>query len=688
MKSCIFPTINSQRYAQNKPRNNNSRLGMINVNLSSCNARITNYAKKGWIEDARKLFDQMPERDVITWTAMVSGYSQNGRVDDARNLFDKMPQRNVISWTAMLSGYVQNGRIEEACILFSQMPEKNVVSWTTMLAGYIQEGKLELAHDLFDRMPEKNVVSWNAMITAYAQKGGIETARKLFDEMPERDIISWTSIVAGYAQNGRICDARKLFDRMPMRNVVSWNAMIAGYAQNGEVDVARQLFDKMSERNLESWNAMIAGYIENDKLHDARHLFDIMPARNVVSWTAMITGYAQSEERGEALKIFSEMQRSGAIPSRVTFVNILSACASLAALEQGKQLQGYATQMGLQRDVFVGSALVSMYAKCGCIDNAREMFDEVPARDVVSWNAMIAGYAQHGYGIDALNMLEEMQKAGIKPNDATFIGVLTACSHAGLVDEGLRFFESMEKVHCIIPRADHYACMIDLLGRAGRLEEAKGFVYNSRCEPNPSMWGALLGACRIHGNIELGKLAAERLFELEPENSGTYVLLSNIYAAYDRWEDAKKMRTMMKHRGLKKQPGCSWIEVKSKVHTFFLGDRSHPESEQIYSTLYSLDRQMKLAGYVPNTSLVLHDVEEELKEQILNQHSEKLAIAFGIIRIPRHMPIRIFKNLRVCGDCHIVTKFISKIAEREIVVRDGSRFHHFKDGFCSCGDYW
>lgn len=287
-----------------------------------------------------------------------------------------------------------------------------------------------------------------------------------------------------------------------------------------------------------------------------------------------------------------------------------------------------------------------------------------------------------------LRFFDDMQRTGMKPNDVTFIGVLCACSHAGLVDQGLYYFDSIEQVHCITPRADHYACIIDLLGRAGRVEEAKNIANNAKCEPNPSMWGALLGACRIHGNMELGKLAAERLFELEPKNAGTYVLLSNIYAADDRWEDAARVRMMMKSRGLKKQPGCSWIEFKNKVHVFLVGDRSHAQSEQIYSTLESLDRQMKQAGYVPDTKLVLHDVEEELKEHILYQHSEKLAIVFGIINIPSGTPIRIFKNLRVCVDCHTATKFISKIVEREIIVRDGSRFHHFKDGLCSCGDYW
>eukprot|EP01018_Ginkgo_biloba_P039899 Gb_02544 [translate_table: standard] len=690
-----------------------------NENVSSCNAMITRYLKNGRIEDARHVFDRMLKRDVVTWTAMVSGYAQNGKIEDARRLFDRMPERNVISWTAMISGYMRNGRFEEAQYLFDKMPERNIFIWNTMIAGYVQKGKIEFARELFEKMPERNVVSWNAMITAYARQGRIEAAcqlfnempertvvswnamitayaqnarieaaRDLFDKMPKRNVISWTAMVTGYAQNGRINDARDLFDKMPKRNVVSWNAMIAGYAQNSRVDEARHLFDRMPERDVASWNSMIAGYVQNHRLEDAHQLFDRMSKRNVVSWTAMITGYLQNEHSEEALKTFSQMQMTGLKPDKATFTSILSASASLAALEYGKQLHQFIIKMALELDIYVRSALISMYAKCGCIDNARKMFDKISERDVVSWNAMIAGYAQHGYGNQAIQIFKEMQQEGMEPNIVTFIGVLSACSHAGLVDEGLRYFHSMVQDHSITPRADHYSCMIDLLGRAGRLEEAKKLISNATFEPSSSMWGALLGACRIHGNMELGRLAAERLFELEPKNAGRYMLLSNIYAAEGRWDDVAKVRIMMKNRGLRRQLGCSWIEIKNRVHVFLVGDRSHAQTEKIYSTLESLDRKMKQAGYIPNTNFVLHDVEEELKEHVLCHHSEKLAIAFGIINTPNRATVRIFKNLRVCGDCHTTTKFISKFVEREIVMRDSSRFHHFKDGFCSCGDYW
>jgi pentatricopeptide repeat protein len=294
----------------------------------------------------------------------------------------------------------------------------------------------------------------------------------------------------------------------------------------------------------------------------------------------------------------------------------------------------------------------------------------------------------HGQGDEALALFSQMQKAGLKPDAISFIAVLSACSHAGLVDEGREYFNRMSQDYCITPKVEHYSCMADLLGRAGHLGEAVELIDNMPLKPSIQAWGTLLSACRINGNVELAEYLAERIFDIDPENEAYHVLLSNIYAAAGRWDDVTKLRAMMKDSGLKKTPGCSLIQVRNRVYSFLVGDRSHPQSEKIYEMLENLSRQMKEAGYVPDTNVVLHNVEEEVKEDMLSCHSEKLAIAFGLINISPVAPIRIIKNLRVCGDCHSATKFISKIVKREIVVRDANRFHHFKDGLCSCGDYW
>eukprot|EP01018_Ginkgo_biloba_P016364 Gb_15262 [translate_table: standard] len=656
--------------------------------LVSWNAMITRYAKSKRIEDARQLFDRMPERNVITWTAMIAGYAQDGRIENARQLFDKMPERDVISWNAIVAGYAQNGRIDDARSLFDKMPVRNVASWNAMVTGYVQNGRIENARQLFDKMSIRNVVSWTAMITGYIQDSRMEDARQLFDNMPVRNVVSWTAMISGYAQEGRLEDARQLFDQMPTRDIVSWNAMITAYAQYGNIGEARQLFETMPEQDLTSWNALISGYANNGRIEDAHQVFVRMPERNAVSWTSIIAGYAQAGNGEEALKVFTEMLWVGMKPNQTTFASVLNACACAAALQQGKQVHEYIIKMGFESDVYVGNTLITMYAKCGRLHSARQAFDKMSEQNVVSWNAMIAGYAQHGHGNEALQLFEQMQIVGMKADDITFVSVLSACSHAGLVNEGWRYFDLMTKDYHMAARAEHYACMVDLLGRSGRLDEAEDFISRIPFEPNAAVWGALLGACRIHVNLKLGKYAAERLFELEPQKAAPYVLLSNIYAAAGRWADVANIRIMMKDKGVKKKPGFSWIEVKNRVHTFVAQDRSHPQTEEIYAMLERLSGKMEEAGYVPDTNFVLRDVEEEYKEHSLWYHSEKLAIGFGLLSTLPGTSIHIIKNLRVCGDCHTAIKFISKIVGREVIVRDANRFHHFNDGLCSCGDYW
>jgi pentatricopeptide repeat protein len=329
-----------------------------------------------------------------------------------------------------------------------------------------------------------------------------------------------------------------------------------------------------------------------------------------------------------------------------------------------------------------------MYARCGVVDAAHCLFINMPCVDAISWNAMIAALGQHGQGTQAIELFEEMLKEGILPDRISFLTVISACSHAGLVKEGRKYFDSMHNVYGVNPDEEHYARIIDLLCRAGKFSEAKEVMESMPFEPGAPIWEALLAGCRIHGNIDLGIEAAERLFELKPQHDGTYVLLSNMYAVAGQWNDMAKVRKLMRDRGVKKEPGCSWIEVENKVHSFLVGDANHPEVRQIYNYLEQLVLEMRKIGYVPDTKYVLHDVESDLKEHELSTHSEKLAVAYGFMKLPHGATVRVFKNLRICGDCHNAFKFMSKVVGREIVVRDGKRFHHFRDGKCSCGDYW
>eukprot|EP01018_Ginkgo_biloba_P002684 Gb_08253 [translate_table: standard] len=590
----------------------------------------------------------------------------------------------------------------------------------------LQEGKLVHAHMMKGGLESDRFLR-NHLLNMYAKCGSLAHAHKMFDKMPERNLISWNTLIGGYVQGGSVDDARRLFDKMPERNVVSWNAMVAGYTQHGNCEEALKLFGQMQkvgmrpdqftfgsvlracaslvaleqgkqvhvqvikwgfEADVFAGSALVHMYVRCKSIEEGREVFEKMPKRNVVSCNAMIAGCAQNGRDEEAMRIFYQMQLSGMQPNQVTFVSVVSSCANLATLEQGKRVHAYIIKTCTESYVSVGSALVSMYAKCGSIEDSHKVFTKMSEQDVVLWSAMIAGYALHGHGKEALELFEQMQQAGLKPNDITFVSILSACSHGGLEKEGHHYFDSMTRNHGIIPRVEHYTCMIDLLGRAGRLDEAEYFVSKMPLEPDAVVWKTLLGACRIHGNMDIAKRAAEMVLELDPQDAATYVLLSNIHAAVGRWDDAIKVRKTMADSGLKKEPGVSWIEVKNTVHPFFAGDKSHSQTDEIYASLEELTRKMKEVGYVPDTNFVLHDIEQEHKEYSLYHHSEKVAIAFGIISTPQGTPIRIIKNLRVCGNCHIAIKYISRIVGREIVVRDANRFHHFKDGLCSCGDYW
>lgn len=656
--------------------------------IVSWNIMITGCLRNRDLGYARYLFDKMPERDVVTWNAMLSGCAQNGYVNAAREIFDEMPNKNSISWNGILAAYVLNGRIEEGRRLFESKLDWETVSWNCLMGGYVKRHKLADARNLFNQMAEKDVVSWNTMISGYAQNGQLSEARRLFDESLVRDTFTWTAMVSGYVQNGMLDEARKFFDQMPEKNEVSWNAMISGYVQSKRLDSARELFEMMPCQNVSSWNTMITGYAQTGDIAHARYLFDTMPRRDSISWASIIAGYAQGGLSEEALNMFVEMRRAGEIFNRSSFTSTLTACADIAALELGMQVHGLLIKAGLHAGSYVGNALLAMYCKCGSIKEAYDSFDEIVEKDVISWNTMISGYARHGFGKEALEVFALMKEAGIKPDEITMVGVLSACSHTGLVDFGREYFDSMNRDYGIIANSQHYTCMIDLFGRAGRLDEAQDLMRNMPFEPDAATWGALLGASRIHGNAELGEKAAKIIFEMEPENPGMYVLLSNLYASSGRWEDVGQMRLKMRDRGVKKTPGHSWVEVQSKIHIFTAGDCLHPEKERIYAFLGDLDTQMKREGYVSSTKLVLHDVEEEEKEQMLRYHSERLAVAFGILTMPVGRPIRVIKNLRVCGDCHNAIKYISRIVRRLIILRDSHRFHHFSGGQCSCGDYW
>ncbi|CAK9203539.1 unnamed protein product, partial [Sphagnum troendelagicum] len=480
------------------------------------NNLLNMYTQCGSLPDACKLFDEMQRRNIDTWNAMIRGFAEQGHFEDAlkdaRGVFDGMQKRDVVSWNAMIAGYSRQNLHEDAFSLFDEMQTAGIVptkfTMTSILGACCSPAALEQGKQ----------------IHACCSKAGFES-----------DIRVGTALVSMYAKCGSVVDAKKVFDKMPTRNTFSWTAMIRAYAREGM-------------------------YAKCGSMEDAHRIFDSMPQRNVVSWTAMISGYAQQNHSKAAIEVFSQMQREGVKPDRVTFISILDACANLAALQKGKSIHAQILKAGLDSDNGVEIALVNMYAKCGSLVHADQVFDKMLQRDVVVWTVMIVGYAQHGRGKEAIQLFEWMKQEGVKPDSLTFTGLLTACSHVGLVEEGRCYFRSITQDYGITPAMQHYGSMVDLLGRAGRLDEAADFIEKMPFEADASVWGALLGACKIHCNVELAECAAKRLLVLDPDNGSWYVLLSNIYAAAGMSDKAQYMRKSMKKRGSMKDPGPSWVE--------------------------------------------------------------------------------------------------------------------------------
>ncbi|KAG8387906.1 hypothetical protein BUALT_Bualt02G0070100 [Buddleja alternifolia] len=540
------------------------------------------------------------------------------------------------------------------------------------------------------------------LIDMYYELDSIEHARQVFDEITQRTIYVWNAIFRALSLSGYGEEVLNLYWRMnrigmPSDRFTYTYALKACVVSESKLsspwrgkEIHAHILRHGYESHVHIMTTLVDMYAKFGCVEDANLVFSSMPVKNLVSWSAMIACFAKNGRPFEALELFHEMmvESGDVLPNSVTMVSVLQACAALSALEQGKLIHGYILRKGLDSILPVMSALVTMYARCGALELGLNVFNQMGKRDVVSWNSLISSYGIHGLGLKALEVFKEMVRLGVSPSPITFVSVLGACSHSGLVDEGKLLFDSMVKEHKIHPTVEHYACMVDLLGRANRLGEAAKIISDMRDEPGPKVWGSLLGSCRIHCNVELGERASRSLFELEPTNAGNYVLLADIYAEAKMWDEVKRVKKLLEAKGLQKVSGCSWIEVKRKIYSLSSVDELNPQIELIHALLVKLSKEMMEKGYVPETKVVLYDLETEEKERIVLGHSEKLAVAFGLINCSKGETIRITKNLRLCEDCHTFTKFISKFTNREIMVRDINRFHHFRDGECSCRDYW
>lgn len=501
----------------------------------------------------------------------------------------------------------------------------------------------------------------------------------------------------GYSRSGTPFRAISLFSQVLSSGLFpdayTFPALLKACASSKALEEGKQLhcfaIKYGLQLNIYLCPALINMYTECNKVDAARRVFDKIPDPCVVVHNAMITGYARSSRPNEALALFRELQASHLKPTDVTMLSALSSCALLGALDLGKWIHEYVKKNRFDRYVKVNTALIDMYSKCGSLEDAVSVFENMSVKDTQAWSAMIVAYATHGNVSKAISVFEEMKRARIRPDEITFLGLLYACSHAGLVEEGCKYFYSMSEKYGIIPGIKHYGCMVDLLGRSGRLGEAYKFIDELPIKPTPIFWRTLLSACGSHGDVDMGMRVLERIFELDDSHGGDYVIMSNLCARAGKWVDVDNLRKLMKDRGVVKIPGCSSIEMNNVVHEFFSGDGERSVSNVLHQAVDELVEELMLAGYVPDTSLVIHsNMDDKERELSLRYHSEKLAITYGLLNTAAGTTIRVVKNLRVCGDCHSAAKYISLIFNRQIVLRDVQRFHHFKDGKCSCGDYW
>ncbi|KAK9087272.1 hypothetical protein Syun_029666 [Stephania yunnanensis] len=640
------------------------------------NALIQMYTQCGNMVSARKVFEIMPERDVVSWSTMIRSYGRSKWYTEALDLIREMHVSKIKPSQVALINMIN---------LFADLADRRIAR---PMHAYVMKNNSEAGSDVLPLT--------TALIDMYAKCGSATYARSLFDRLIMRNIVTLTAMIAGHLRCREVEEAAKLFVEMQKEGIypndITMLSVIKECGFTRDLELGKQSHAYMLRNGFDFSSTMATALVDMygkcGDLQKARALFDGANNRDVLMWTAMISGYAEAKRVNQAFSLFVQMSSIDAEPNEVTMVTLLSLCAEVGALDLGKLIHSCVEKRGVLSDVMLKTSLIEMYAKSGDIEQARRVFDRADFKDIGLWNSMINALAMHGYGEEALELFFDLEKSETDPDEITFVAALHACSHAGLVTEGKRLFYKMTHEFKMEPSVEHYGCMVDLLGRAGLLDVAYEMIKRMSIKPNIVIWGALLAACKLHKNLRLAELVANQLLEIEPQNSGYNTLMSNIYAAASRWNEVAEVRKAMKDEGIKKAPGTSSIEVNGTLHEFIMGDASHPRAKQILEKLAEMNKKLKRAGYVADTSVVLLNIDEEEKETALTYHSEKLAMAFGLISTAPSMPIRVVKNLRICDDCHSATKLLSLIYKRVIIVRDRNRFHHFSEGSCSCGDYW
>ncbi|CAI9113640.1 OLC1v1014279C1 [Oldenlandia corymbosa var. corymbosa] len=609
-KSVVSYTAMLTAYSQNGQLEKARQLfdRMPQRTVASWNAMITAYIRrKVCVDEGFRLFLQMPERNAVSYAAMITGFVNSGRFREAEKLYVETPIsfRDPTCSNVMINGYLKVGRLEEATTIFDGMVVKDVVSWSSMVDGYCKNGRVDEARKYFGATNYRNEVTWSSMINGYMKLGRLKDGFGLFSEMRKEgvvriepvvvtaifeacgrferfregcqvhglvshlgfgfDVYLGNSVITMYSRFGSVHAARNVFDNMMERDVISWNSLISCYVQANDLEAAFQIFQRAPEKDVVSWTVIISGYSDRGLTKECVRLFNMMPEKDAVAWTALISGFVNNDKHQEAICWFIHMLRNSVRPTPLTLTSVLCASAGLAILDQGSQLHAHVIKRNMESDLSIQNTLVSFYSKCGSVDYAYLIFESICRPNIVSFNSMISGFAQNGYGTEALKLFEQSLHARHEPTEITLLGVLSACAHAGLVEKGRHYFRSMPILYKIEPGPDHYACMVDLLGKSGLLDEAVTLINTMPFSPHSGVWGALLSASRIHSRLDIAELAAKNISKLEPDSAAPYVLLSDMYSFAGKKNDEKQVRTAKSLQGIRKLPGYSRITVENVV---------------------------------------------------------------------------------------------------------------------------
>lgn len=678
---------------------------------------------------------------IYVCNALMGLYGKCGCLDVVLNLFDEMSQRDIVTWNTVISSVVKEFMYEKSFELFRYMLRidgfrVDHFTLSTLLAACSgslasMNGRELHAYSLKCGFGTNLSVS-NALIQFYTKCGSVKYVKALFERMPLKDVITWTEIITAYMAFGLVDQAVNIFDRMPEKTGVLYNALLAGYCQNGRGSKALSLFCTMVEERMEltdftltsvvhacglirdkKTSEMLQGFVikvdfgSNDcieaalldmftrcgRMNDAEKMFCNWPLNqnSSIIWTTMICGYARNGLPVESLSLFCLGHSEGSMAvDEVVTAAVLGVCGTLGSQVIGEQIHCHAQKSGFLSDTVVANAIMSMYCKCGNMKEATKVFKIMQSHDLVSWNGLMAGHILHRQGDETLAVWARMEKAGVQPDSITFLLILSAyrCTNSNLLNRCRKLFLSMKTTYRTEPASEHYATFVGVLGYWGLLEEAEQLISMMPFKPEPSVWRALLDSCRIRLNTAIGKRAAKQILAMEPQDPSTYILVSNLFSASGRWNCSEIIRGKMREKGLLKHPGRSWIFHQNQAHLFYARDKSHSQSKDINRGLEILILECLKAGYVPDTSFVLHEVEEHQKKDFLFYHSAKLAVTYGLLKTRPGKPIRVMKNILLCGDCHIFFKYVSVVTKREIHVRDSSGFHCFLNGQCSCKNYW